>query len=335
MAMAASILRLQARARSGILGSLVLAVSVLAPSAAGASILANTSEGDFLSSRQYYLSQAYAEIKAANGDLLDSGGQLRSGINPFGALNESGNLSDGSTGLNYRAFAAPYGLGYARNAATLGLANSNALHGAYNVVASTGNRTQVRFVGYGGGTPNRIDFNFNITGTSNTPWGTASPRLDFLVRPYDIADGGLIDVFLDPDARNTFSNGLFTYSYAGSIAQPLDVLFWSAAFVLIGQDDPNGRQFPGAGSSFISTADYSSTFDLQAINLFDENDNPITEWALVDDTTNQVLFNQNGRVTAQAQVPGPLPVFGVGAAFAWSRRLRRRLAGPVQATPTS
>ena len=26
------------------------------------------------------------------------------------------------------------------------------------------------------------------------------------------------------------------------------------------------------------------------------------------------------------QVPGPLPIFGVGAALAWSRRLRRRLA---------
>ncbi|MCX5954233.1 MAG: CHRD domain-containing protein [Cyanobacteria bacterium] len=26
------------------------------------------------------------------------------------------------------------------------------------------------------------------------------------------------------------------------------------------------------------------------------------------------------------QVPGPLPVLGIGAALAWSRRLRRRLA---------
>ena len=26
------------------------------------------------------------------------------------------------------------------------------------------------------------------------------------------------------------------------------------------------------------------------------------------------------------QVPGPLPIFGVGVAMAWSRRLRRRLA---------
>jgi hypothetical protein len=308
------------------LGSLALGISLLVPGEARADILFNTSEGDIFTSKRFYSSQAYAEIKNLAGDNnLVSGGQVRTGINPFGALNESGNISDSPTSLTYRAFAAPYGLGYARNAANFNLNNSSASHGAYNVVASTGNRTQVRFVGYGIGTPNSIDFNFNISGTSSTPYGTAGPRFDFLVRPYDPADGGLVDVFFDPDGLHTFNSGLFTYRYTGSIGQPLDVLFWSAAFVLTGKGDPNSLPFPSAGLSFTSYADYSSTFDLKSIDLFDDNNQLISEWSLVDDDTGQELFNQNGRVNSEAQVPGPLPVVGVAAAFGCSRRLRRRL----------
>ena len=32
-----------------------------------------------------------------------------------------------------------------------------------------------------------------------------------------------------------------------------------------------------------------------------------------------------GAVQLAASVPGPLPLLGIGAAFGWSRRLRRRL----------
>ncbi len=34
-----------------------------------------------------------------------------------------------------------------------------------------------------------------------------------------------------------------------------------------------------------------------------------------------------------AAVPGPLPLFGAGAAFAWSRRLRKRIAAPLSTPP--
>jgi MYXO-CTERM domain-containing protein len=32
-------------------------------------------------------------------------------------------------------------------------------------------------------------------------------------------------------------------------------------------------------------------------------------------------------------VPGPLPLLGVGAAFGWSRRLRKRIAAPLSTPP--
>jgi MYXO-CTERM domain-containing protein len=34
-----------------------------------------------------------------------------------------------------------------------------------------------------------------------------------------------------------------------------------------------------------------------------------------------------------ATVPGPLPLLGAGAAFGWSRRLRKRIAAPLSTPP--
>jgi hypothetical protein len=34
-----------------------------------------------------------------------------------------------------------------------------------------------------------------------------------------------------------------------------------------------------------------------------------------------------------AAVPGPLPLFGAGVAFGWSRRLRKRIAAPLITPP--
>ncbi|MCX5947249.1 MAG: hypothetical protein NTY67_03365 [Cyanobacteria bacterium] len=36
---------------------------------------------------------------------------------------------------------------------------------------------------------------------------------------------------------------------------------------------------------------------------------------------------------ASSSVPGPLPLFGAGVAFSWSRRLRKRIATPLITTP--
>jgi MYXO-CTERM domain-containing protein len=39
--------------------------------------------------------------------------------------------------------------------------------------------------------------------------------------------------------------------------------------------------------------------------------------------------------TPPSEVPGPLPLFGAGAAFGWSRRMRRRISAPVITPPQS
>jgi hypothetical protein len=275
---------------------------------------------DIFSSQRCFRGQAYSEFKDVNGNWLDSGGQLRStNTNPFGTLNESGSLGVGSTSLSFRAVHEPLGLGWARAFASLQL-NNSANYGGYNVVASGGTRTQVQFIGYGASTPGRIDFGFKVSGNRSTPWGWAFPRLDFLVRPYDPADAGLVDIFFDQDSFNTFTEGQYIYSYSGPVNIPLDILFWSGVGILIGWDDPNNGSFPTPGSSFTSIADYSKTFELESIAFLDQNGDPINQWSLKDVSTGEELFNSK-----VGRVPGPLPVMGAAATFGWSRRLRRRL----------
>jgi hypothetical protein len=285
---------------------------------------------DISLSQTCYWGQAYAELKSVADVTLGSGGQIRSSASSPFTLNETGLLSAPCTNLNFNAIHQPRGLGLAGARASLGVSNSGNF-GAYNVIASGGTRSQVRFLGYGPTTPGRVDFNFNVSGNRSTPWGYAFPRLDFLVRPYSITDSGLIDIFLDPRAFNTFVEGSYTYSYTGSIADPLDVLFWSGAGILIGINDPLNHPFPTPGTSFSSQADCLSTFELESIALFDQNGDPINEWSLgewsvADDAAGAELFNsQLGRLPSAPAVPGPLPLLGVSIALGWSRRLRRRL----------
>ncbi len=59
--------------------------------------------------------------------------------------------------------------------------------------------------------------------------------------------------------------------------------------------------------------------------------------SILSDTGIELITSSTLSVyTAPAPVPGPLPLFGAGAAFGWSRRLRRRVkSGSLKATPLS
>jgi hypothetical protein len=56
----------------------------------------------------------------------------------------------------------------------------------------------------------------------------------------------------------------------------------------------------------------------------------IGTWSLTgtSETINVFLGNP-----VSAAVPGPLPLLGAGAAFGWSRRLRKRIAAPLSTPP--
>ena len=56
----------------------------------------------------------------------------------------------------------------------------------------------------------------------------------------------------------------------------------------------------------------------------------IGTWSLTGTSETIQVFLGNPPAAA---VPGPLPLLGIGAAFGWSRRLRKRIAAPVSTPP--
>lgn len=259
---------------------------------------------------QYYGAQAYAELKNTSGDGLAEEGFTPSSSAPIATLSASGTLVSGGTSMGYSTFSAYDGFGFARTSASIQVTNSSGFIGGYNAVASQGARTQVQLSAPT--TPGRVEFTFAVTGSESEPVGTALGRLDFLVRPFAPGNGSFFDVFLDPAARKYDGTGTFTYDYTGSIAGPVDILFYSAAGVFVGVNDPNSLGLPPVGSNFSLSSNYANTVNLTSIAVFDESGDPIPEWSLVDLATDEVVFTEAGRLAA---VPAPPALWLLGSAL--------------------
>ena len=59
------------------------------------------------------------------------------------------------------------------------------------------------------------------------------------------------------------------------------------------------------------------------------------KWAITAYQYNSSDPSKPIQVTAASPVPGPLPILGVGAAFGWSRKIRRRIKASAAAAPKS
>jgi hypothetical protein len=241
-------------------------------------------------SPNYHSAQAYGEIKDSSGNNLADEGTLRSANGPAGPLSTSASLSAGGSSSAINTSSVLNGFASASASATMTVSNANGSFG-YTAIASQGARSQVLFNSLE--TPGIVNFNFSVTGSSTEPFGESFGRLDFLVRPVAPATS-FFDVF-GGDALHVMSEGNFnaSYTYVGSTANPLDVLFWSAAGTIVGM--PGFGNAPN-GANFTSTASFGNTFELTSIELFTAAGAPISEWALTDVESGQVVFNQNGRV---------------------------------------
>ena len=313
------------------LRTLLLAGGCLLISDAGAAIVF-VGDGNPNAS-QYYLSQAYAEIKNASNNNLADAGEIRSSASPVPAASQTGTLSQSGTSVAYNATVSLDAFGRARSLASLSVANTQlgALVGGYNAIATVGARTQASF-NAGPLTPGRAVFNFSVTGSSVDPYGTAFARLDFLARPFVPGGGSFFDVFGASDPY-TFGPRNYSFTYTGSFASPLDILFYAGAGVLVGVSDPFGGPIPPNGSSFTSVANYASTFDLTSIDLFAEDGARINSWTLTDLASNTAVFNQEGRVRAAVPEPATLALLSLGLAALGLARRRSQSHIPVANRP--
>jgi len=112
------------------------------------------------------------------------------------------------------------------------------------------------------------------------------------------------------DASNFGATYRFNDTFSGNL--------WSEAGIGNANDVvPGGDYFPTGANSPDPQPILPSLLGLNSSGL----------WRLTISDVDPTLTGTLGSWTLNLQeVPGPLPVFGAGAAFAWSRRLRQKLA---------
>ncbi len=223
--------------------------------------------------------------------------------------------TDTGATITARASTTPGGFFTSRNSASLAVTNAAAGDGYY-AQGSYGSRTTVQFF-----SPQALaqsaTFNWHVSG-SQTPTVTgqcvpssqiynncSTSRIDFLATTNPNATFG--DVFTDPTALLRFGPGDFSYSIAGMpLNQTISLMYWTSAFVGV---------VPGQiakGQKFSALADYSNTYDLLSIDLFDANNNLITDWTLLDLSTGTTVFNQNGRIPTSVPEPSAIMLLSFG-----------------------
>jgi len=230
------------------------------------------------------------------------------------------------------ASAVPGGFLTSRNAASISITNANAEDGYY-MLAGYGSMTTARFFSPEA-LADRATFRWRVSGLESTvPAGKCDPdtqtfnicstaRIDFAATAnanpnyYDL----LYPSTPGPSPTMTeFGPGDYTYSIAG---MPLDQVitfgYWTSAFVQINPGQLN------QGGDYNFYANYANTFELEGIDLYDAENNLLTDWTLADPETGQTFFTPEGRVPENVPEPVTLALMGIGLlGLAASRRRRQ------------
>jgi len=162
------------------------------------------------------------------------------------------------------------------------------------------------------GAASALSFNFSFTGTGNpTSPATVTGIVDGLVDNQANQKTGL--TFTITSATNTPTLGWSTFSTLGG-GNGIDVSLGQVT----GADIFYFNTFDGGQSLFLGNQNNLAT----ALGTVSAANGIGYDNETSSSPTNSLLFTP-------ASVPGPLPLFGAGAAFGWSRRLRRRIKSPA------
>jgi hypothetical protein len=307
----------------------LLALLTLAPVVSDAALV-NIGSGDSTGT-SFFRGQAIVWIDPDGTGTIDAGdlfGQNYDGnFGPQTVFAAQSLTRDGAT-LNGRSQGVYGGFYAARNFAEIDVTNAVAGH-QYYAVGGTGSKTAIRIFDPSE-LATRATFTWTVTGSSSIPAGVtgrATSRLDF---GYSTDPGSdWLDLFFNPgtlNAQTFLGPGSYQVTVPLVLGEPLYLHFWSSAFTQV-----NPGEAP-AGSSFRLTADFYSTFVLESVALFDDDDNPILDSWTAESEEGVVVFTPDGRVDGidpappLPQVPLPAPAGLLAAAVAGLGLARRRLA---------
>jgi hypothetical protein len=234
-----------------------------------------------------------------------------SNVAPNPLLSVSTQVTAEGSAMSASGWSAYSGFYAARSFATMTVNNANPAQ-RYYAVAGQGSSTTIQFSSFEAAAARAV-FTWRVTGTETNPPGVglATGRLDFAATTeqgrswLDLFNGGF-----DDNKLFEFGTGTFTYTLPTvQLGTPIYLYYWSSAFV----EYLGGQLAPGA--SFTATANYASTVVLEEVQLFDEFDNPLSQWAMYDDDAGILLFDEGGRVAEVLPAP-PVPEPGTWALMA-------------------
>lgn len=207
----------------------------------------------------------------------------------------------------------------AKNYAQLSV--SNAQEQGYLIQSSHGTHSTVEFFSPDA-LPVRSVFHWKVTGSASSSNASvyAGMQLRFLAGQYPTT--GFYDFFALP-GMYTDTVGNISYNLPLALNQPIDLFYHSVAFISINDTDAINV----VGDSFTAEADFANTFIMDRIDLYDSNNDLITNWSMTDLASGQVMFTQAGRTAAangaSAPEPGTLLFLALGGTLVLVRRRQR------------